>query len=54
MITHDTDIGFDLIASVFSGERVSLSRLSCSDSSEMLGFWVAPNGHKTKQISMLK
>ena len=43
-IAHDAGGGYDLIAAGPTGERVALSRLSCSDSSEMLGIWVAPNG----------
>ena len=53
-IANDAEGNYDLIASGPTGQRVSLSRLSCSDSSEMLGVWVAPNGNKTKQISILK
>ena len=36
-IAHDTGEGYDLITSDPTGERVESSRLSCSESSEMIG-----------------
>ena len=48
-IVHDAGGGYNLIGADPTGERVALSRLSCSDSSEMLGVWVTPNWDTSKK-----
>ena len=50
----DSVLDLDLVATTKHGTTVSLKRLGASDSSKMLGIWIAPDGNKTKLVKELK
>lgn len=44
----------DLVAYDEQGSAVSLKRLCCSEASEMLGLWMAPNGSTSRLLNSLR
>ena len=45
-VADDAKKELDLIATDCSGNKVSLKRLHCTEASQILGVWLAPNVNK--------
>ena len=53
-VANDAGNELDLVATDTSGNNVSLNRLHCYESSQMLGVWLVPSSNKSKIIQELK